>query len=75
MLDWLTDNKIPIGKWAAAIFDWLQINAAWFFDTLSDAMEALIDGILWVLQTPHPFIIVAIIVGITWVLQIGRAHV
>ncbi len=69
MLDWLTDNKIPIGKWAAAIFDWLQINAAWFFDTLSDAMEALIDGILWVLQTPHPFIIVAIIVGITWVLQ------
>ena len=52
-MDWLTDNKIPIGKWAAAIFDWLQINGGWFFDGLSDALDALIEAILWVLQTPR----------------------
>ena len=68
-MNWLTDNKIPIGKWAANIFDWLQVNAAWFFDTLADAMEALIEGILWVLQTPHPLIIVAVFAAITWGLQ------
>ncbi len=68
-MEWLTDTKIPIGKWAAGIFDWLQINGAWFFDGLSLTMEALIDGILWVLQTPHPFLIVAAFAILTWTLQ------
>ncbi len=68
-MDWLTENKIPIGRWAADGFDWLQENGALFFDALSDALEALIDAILWVLQTPHPLIIVAAFVALTWVLQ------
>ena len=68
-MDWLTENKIPVGKWAAGLFDWLQINGAWFFDGLSLTMEALIDAILWVLQTPHPLIIIAVFAGLTWVLQ------
>lgn len=33
------------------------------------AMEALIDAILWVLQTPHPLITVAILTGLMWVLH------
>ena len=51
-MDWLTDNKIPVGTSARAVFDWLQDNGAWFFDGLADIMESLIDGILWALQTP-----------------------
>lgn len=68
-MDWLTDNKIPIGKWAASVFDWLQINGAWFFDGLADTMEALIDGILWLLQTPHPLFIIALFAGLTYLMQ------
>ncbi|MFY9211523.1 MAG: choline ABC transporter permease subunit [Aestuariivita sp.] len=68
-MDWLTDTKIPIGKWAAGFFDWLQDNGAWFFDGLSLAMEGLIDAILWVLQTPHPFVIIAAFAALTWGLQ------
>ncbi|MEY1556258.1 choline ABC transporter permease subunit [Yoonia sp. R2331] len=68
-MDLLTENKIPIGKWAKSIFDWLNNNFAFFFDALSDAMEALIDGILWVLETPHPFIIIAVFAALTFVLQ------
>ncbi len=68
-MDWLTETKIPIGKWAASIFDWLQINGGWFFDGLSDALDALIEAILWVLQTPHPLIIIAIFAGLTYALQ------
>lgn len=68
-MTWLTDTKIPVGKSARAIFDWLQAHGAWFFDGLSDAMEALIDAILWVLQTPHPLIVVAAFAALTWVLQ------
>ena len=68
-MDWLTDQKIPIGKWAAGLFDWLQIHGAWFFDGLAELMESLIDAILWVLQTPHPFIIVAAFVALTYAFQ------
>jgi glycine betaine/proline transport system permease protein len=68
-MEWLTDHKIPVGKTAKSIFDWLQDNGSWFFDGLADWMENLIDGILWVLQTPHPLVIVAVFVGLTWYLQ------
>ncbi|MEM1075412.1 MAG: choline ABC transporter permease subunit [Pseudomonadota bacterium] len=68
-MDWLTENKIPIGAWARDVFDWMQINLAWFFDTLSDVMDALIEGILWVLQTPHPLIVIGVFVALTWGLQ------
>ena len=68
-MDWLTDQNIPIGKWAAGLFDWLQIHGAWFFDGLAELMESLIDAILWVLQTPHPLIIVAAFVALTYALQ------
>lgn len=69
MLSWLTDQKIPIGKWAARLFDWLQSNFSLFFDSLSDALDAMIGGILWVLQTPHPFVIIACFAGLTYALQ------
>ena len=69
MLDWLTDNKIPVGATARDVFDWLQTNASWFFDGLEAAMRALVDAILWVLQTPHPLIVIAVFTALTWVIQ------
>ncbi|SFP16679.1 choline ABC transporter permease subunit [Tranquillimonas alkanivorans] len=68
-MEWLTENKIPVGDTAAAVFDWLQINGAVFFDALSDAMEWLIDALLWLFQTPHPLIVVAVFTAIAWGLQ------
>lgn len=68
-VDWLTDNKIPVGDVAEAGFDWLEKRGRAFFDALADAMEALIDGILWLLQTPHPLIVIAAFVALTWGLQ------
>jgi glycine betaine/proline transport system permease protein len=68
-MNWLTDNKIPVGRTAADAFDWLQTNGAGVFDAVSVALERLIDGVLWLLQAPHPFVIVAVFVGITWIIQ------
>ncbi|MDP4033078.1 MAG: choline ABC transporter permease subunit [Pseudorhodobacter sp.] len=68
-MEWLTETKIPIGKVAKQIFDWLKENGAPVFDFLGWVMRGLIDAILWVLQTPHPLLIVAVFVGLTWVLQ------
>lgn len=68
-MDWLTDTKIPIGKTAKNIFDWLQENGEGFFDALSVVLERLIEMFLWVLQTPHPFIVIAVFTAIAWALQ------
>ncbi|MAZ17139.1 choline ABC transporter permease subunit [Oricola sp.] len=68
-MEWLTDHKIPVGKTAKSVFDWLQHHGSWFFDGLADWGEKLIDAILWLLQTPHPLVIVAIFVALTWYLQ------
>lgn len=68
-MDWLTENKIPVGKWAKAGFDWLNNNFGSVFDAISDGMEWLIDAILWVLETPHPFVIIAIFTAITYAIQ------
>lgn len=68
-MNWLSENKIPVGDAAEIFFLWLQDNAALFFDALSVAMEGLIDAFLWVLQTPHPLILIAVFVGLTWLFQ------
>ena len=68
-MDWLTDYKIPVGKTAKAVFDWMNDNLGGVFDAISAGLEAMIDGILWLLQTPHPFVIIALFVALTWFLQ------
>lgn len=68
-MDWLTDNKIPVGKAAKAVFDWMKDHLGPLFDAISIALEAMIDGILWLLQTPHPLIIIALFLALTWSLQ------
>ena len=68
-MDWLTETKIPVGKTAKRLFDWLQDTGEPFFDWLSWVMELLIDSILWILQTPHPLLVTAVFVAIAWGLQ------
>ncbi|MRX50027.1 choline ABC transporter permease subunit [Paracoccus sp. S-4012] len=65
----VTDWKIPVGRTARRVFDWLRDNGAPLFDSIAAAMEALIGGILWVLSAPSPFVIIAIAAGLTWLLQ------
>ena len=68
-MEWLTDNKIPVGRTAKDIFDWMNGNLGPLFDLISGVMEGMIDAILWVLQTPHPFVIIAAFLALTWYLQ------
>ncbi|PKQ12063.1 MAG: choline ABC transporter permease subunit [Alphaproteobacteria bacterium HGW-Alphaproteobacteria-1] len=68
-MDWLSENKIPVGRWAEDFFLWLQDHGAAFFDGMAAVMEGIIDALLWLLQTPHPLVIIAIFVGLTWALQ------
>jgi glycine betaine/proline transport system permease protein len=68
-MNWLTDTKIPVGDYADRVFTWLEINAAFFFDGMSDGLDALIAGILWILQTPHPLVVIGAFVALTVLVQ------
>ena len=68
-MNWLTENKIPVGDWSETGVDWLKDNGRPIFDALSDGLDAMIDGIVWCLQTPPEFIVIALFIALTWVLQ------
>ena len=65
----LTGTKIPVGKTAKAIFDWLNLHAASLFNAISSLMDGLINAILHMLEFPHPLIFTALVVALAWVLQ------
>ena len=52
----LTGTKIPVGKTAKALFDWLNLHAAAFFNFISGFLDGLIGAILKVLEFPHPLV-------------------
>ncbi len=68
-MDFLKDFKIPMGDVSELVVDWLKDNARPFFDTLSDGLEWMIDGIVWLLQAPPAIVIIFLFVALTWVLQ------
>lgn len=68
-MNWITDAKIPIGPWAKSFVDWLTTNGEWFFEQLSALLSHVIDGLLFVLQTPNPLIAILAISLIAWWLR------
>jgi glycine betaine/proline transport system permease protein len=68
-LDWLTQDKIPVGRTAKQIVDWLTNNFAWFFDGLALLMQGFIDALMFVLKYPHPLIMIVIFSAIAYALR------
>lgn len=68
-MDFLTDNKIPVGAWMAHFVKWLIANADWLFDGISAVLDAVIGAILVVIQLPHPLVAVAIVAAFAWWLR------
>ncbi|MFQ3185516.1 choline ABC transporter permease subunit [Marinomonas primoryensis] len=68
-MNWLTDNKIPLGAWMESFVDWLVTAASGFFDLVSITLETMIitmvDGIEWL----HPFAVIGIILIGVWFLH------
>ena len=66
--EWLVDDdgQLRLGTWAKQFVDWLTDNGAWFFDWLSNVLATIIDALLYVLQAPHPLVIVAAMTALSW---------
>lgn len=63
MEEWLTEHKLPIGKWIDSFIRFIQDNAAWFFDLVTDGLDFVIEGLIDLLTWTPPLLLVAIIVG------------
>jgi glycine betaine/proline transport system permease protein len=59
-MEWLTENKLPVGKWAKNGVDWLIDNAGFVFDWLSTQLQTMINALLWLLELPPPLVFIAI---------------
>ncbi len=76
-MDWLTENKIPLGKWIKSFVDFLNDHAAGFFNTISDVLGFFIEGLIALMQWCHPLILVALIAALgyglhrSWKLALG----
>lgn len=57
-------TKIPVGKWAKQAVDWLIDTAGFLFDWLSAVLKTMIDGLVWLLELPHPFLFTALVVAL-----------
>lgn len=68
-MEWLTENKLPVGRIFKDSFEWLRDNAVWFFDGLETSIDFVIELLLTILNAPHPLFIVAVFVALTWYLQ------
>ncbi len=69
--EWLVDSssKIRIGNWAKDGVDWLTHNADWFFNWLSMVLSSVINAMLFVLQWPNPFVLIALFTALAWWLR------
>ena len=68
-MDFLTETKIPVGRTAKQVVDWLTDNMGWFFDGLATGMEVMIDAFLAVLNWPPPLVMVLVFAAIAYALR------
>lgn len=69
IISFITEHKIPVGVWGAAIVEWLTEHLETTFDAITIAIRWPLEGsVALLLQIPVPiFILLAI--GLAWVLQ------
>lgn len=68
-MEWLTENKIPLGSWMKSFVDFILDHATWFFDLFSDSLEFMIEGLVDSMLWFHPFVLIAIFAAIGWSLH------
>ncbi|EPJ43095.1 MAG: putative permease of ABC transporter [Osedax symbiont Rs2] len=68
-MNWITDNKIPLGSWMEAFVDWLTFNADFIFDAISVSLEWLILSIVDIFIWMPPFVPMIMTAAVAWFLH------
>ena len=70
-MDWLTENKIPVGRTAKTVFDWLKENAGGAFDAFKDVVGDALEVAVEFVQDLPALLVVALLVALAWALHRG----
>jgi glycine betaine/proline transport system permease protein len=65
-VNWLTAQKLPVGATAEAVVDWLTGNLTVVFDAITAFLQAFIGGVQFLLERPHPLVVVAVFCALAW---------
>ena len=68
-MNWITDNKIPLGRWMESFVDWLTDNADFIFDAISVTLEWLILNIVEIFIWLPPFVPMLMTAAVAWFLH------
>ncbi|MEJ2015261.1 MAG: choline ABC transporter permease subunit [Limibacillus sp.] len=63
MEEWLTENKLPIGKGIDSAIRFIQDHAAWAFDIFTEGLEVVIEGLIDALTWVPPLLLVVLLAG------------
>lgn len=65
-MEWLEDNKLPIGKVIAQFVEFLNDYFFWFFDGLTEGLTFLVEGTANMMLAVPPLLLIAGIAGIAF---------
>ena len=68
-MEWLTEHKIPLGKWISDGVDLLLDHGAWIFDSFSDGLAFLINALVDLMLWCPPLLLVVIFAGLAYALH------
>ncbi|MFW7526024.1 choline ABC transporter permease subunit [Vibrio ostreicida] len=68
-MNFITNNKIPVGAWMETVVDWLTLNAAGFFDAISFFLETVILFVVDIFKWMPPAIPIMLTATIAWYLH------
>ncbi|MBE3654030.1 choline ABC transporter permease subunit [Vibrio navarrensis] len=68
-MNFITDNKIPLGQWMEAGVDWLTLNAAGVFDAISYFLETVILFVVDIFKWMPPALPIVITALLAWLLH------
>jgi len=78
-MDFLTDNKLPIGPLSKSFVDWLTANVDFVFDFIATILSASINAMLFVLQAPflkgtaveafYPLLMILVFSLVAWLMR------
>lgn len=69
MYDWLTENKLPLGRWMKVLMDLLTTHARGAFEAVSLVLGSFIEAITGVLLALPPLLAIAVAAAATWALH------
>jgi glycine betaine/proline transport system permease protein len=67
--DWVASEKIPVGRWGENLFDFLIGNFAWFFDSVSNGLRAVLDSLVDAILWFPPVVVVLAIAALAFALK------